>query len=194
MPLQRPRRIFSSDQRGIGRGGAMQRTVLAGLVGAVLGAGIVMLALPAALFGRVPALSGTIAAEPADVAVIDGQTIRLHTTVIRLLGIGAPPRGLRCEQAAPGYDCGAAASTALAALVRGQPVTCHLNGRDARGFALGRCEARGVDLNQALIAAGWARARADAAAGAMPPAFALAEQQARAAGRGLWRGGGDPEF
>jgi endonuclease YncB( thermonuclease family) len=172
----------------------MRATVLAGLVGAVLGGAVVMMAMPAALFGRVPALSGTISAEPADVAVIDGQTLRIHDAVIRLLGIAAPPRGLRCETAAPGYDCGAAAGMALAGLVRGQPVTCHLNGRDARGFALGRCEARGVDLNQALVAAGWARARADAAAGAMPPAFAVAEQRARAAERGLWRGGADPGF
>ncbi|HTN09656.1 MAG TPA: thermonuclease family protein [Acetobacteraceae bacterium] len=172
----------------------MQRTVLAGLVGAVLGAGVVMMAMPAALFGRVPALTGTISGEPADVAVIDGQTLRMHDAVIRLLGISAPPRGLRCEEAAPGYDCGAAASAALAGLVRGHPVTCHLNGRDARGFALGRCEAMGVDINQALVHSGWARARADAAAGAMPPAFAEAERQARTAERGLWHGGADPSF
>jgi endonuclease YncB( thermonuclease family) len=172
----------------------MQRTVLAGLVGAVLGAGVVMMAMPAALFGRVPALTGTLSAEPSDVAVIDGQTLRMHEAVIRLLGISAPPRGLSCEEASPGYDCGAAASAALAALVRGHPVTCHLNGRDSRGFALGHCDSMGVDINQALVHAGWARARADAAAGAMPPAFMEAEQQARAAGRGLWRDGADPTF
>lgn len=172
----------------------MQRTVVAGLVGAVLGAGVVMLAMPAALFGRVPALTGTLSAEPADVAVIDGQTLRLHEAVIRLLGISAPPRGLACDHTAPGYDCGAAAGAALAGLVRGHPVTCHLNGRDARGFALGRCEAMGVDINQALVHSGWARARADAAAGAMPPAFAEAERQARTAERGLWHGGADPSF
>ena len=78
--------------------------------------------------------------------------------------------------------------------LRGHPVTCHLNGRDARGFALGRCEAMGVDINQALVHSGWARARADAAAGAMPPAFAEAERQARTAERGLWHGGADPSF
>lgn len=172
----------------------MGRTVLAGLVGAGLGAAVVMIALPAALFGRVPALTGTLSAEPAHVAVVDGQTLRLHDAVIRLLGIAAPPRGLSCEAAAPGYDCGAAASAALATLVRGRPVTCHLNGRDARGFPLGHCSAGGVDLNQALVREGWARARADAAAGAMPPAFAVAEQQARQAGRGLWQGGADPAF
>lgn len=172
----------------------MPRTVLAGLVGAMMGAGVVMMSMPGALFGRVPALTGVISGEPADVAVIDGQTLRMHDAVIRLLGISAPPRGLRCEEAAADYDCGAAASAALAGLVRGHPVTCHLNGRDARGFALGRCESMGVDLNQALVQAGWARARADAAAGAMPPAFAVAEQQARSGGRGLWRDGADPAF
>ena len=172
----------------------MSRTVLAGLIGAGLGAGVVMMAMPAALFGRVPALTGTLSAEPADVAVVDGQTLRLHQAGIPLLGIAAPPRGLACEQGAASYDCGAAASAALAALVRGHPVTCHLNGRDARGFPLGHCEASGTDINQALVGAGWARARADAAAGAMPPAFALAERQARDAGRGLWRAGADPSF
>jgi endonuclease YncB( thermonuclease family) len=172
----------------------MSRTVLAGLIGAGLGAAVVMMGMPAVLFGRVPALTGTLSAEPADVAVVDGQTLRLHDSVIRLLGISAPPRGVSCEQTAPGYDCGAASSAALASLVRGQPVTCRLNGRDSRGFALGRCEARGTDLNQALVRAGWARARADAAAGAMPPAFAEAEHEAQQAGLGLWRSGGDPAF
>jgi endonuclease YncB( thermonuclease family) len=157
-------------------------TLLAGLLGVGFGAVVMMLALPADLFGRVPALAGELHAESGQVAVVDGQTLRVRETTIRLQGVLAPPRGQGCRDAdGTGYDCGAASSAALAALVRGRLIACTLNGRDEAGFPQALCEAGGADVNRALVAGGWARAVANAA-------FGAEELAARTARRGLWRG------
>ena len=190
MPLDRPRRIFIGSSRIQGRGGfdLRGRVVVAGLAGTVFGAIVMLFAMPTDLFGRVPTLAGTINVAPEQVAVVDGETLRLHDTVIRLQGLAAPPRGLSCRGADGSVtDCGAASATALAALVRGHRVACRLNGRDPTGLAQGRCEAAGTDLNLELVAAGWARALE---ASGMNDA----EVEARAARRGLWRNGTMPSF
>jgi endonuclease YncB( thermonuclease family) len=164
------------------------RVVLAGLAGTVLGAVIMLFAMPADLFGRVPTLGGTINVAPEQVAVVDGETLRLQDTVIRLQGLAAPPRGLSCRGADGSVsDCGAASATALASLVRGHRVACRLNGRDPSGLAQGRCEAAGTDLNLELVAAGWARALDASGMGA-------AESAAREARRGLWSNAAMPAF
>ena len=167
----------------------MRRGLMAGLLGTTAVGAMLLLMLPADLFGRAPALTGTVAAIPAQVAVVDGQTLRIGDTVVRLQGVAAPPRGTACLKADNSrFDCGAAASEALAHMLRGQYVTCKLYGRDAAGFAQGLCEAEGRELNRGIVAAGWARARSES------PSFAAAsfgdeESQARTAHRGLWQGG-----
>jgi endonuclease YncB( thermonuclease family) len=162
--------------------------VLAGVAGTIFGAVIMLFAMPTDLFGRVPPLGGTINAAPEQVAVVDGETLRLQDTVIRLQGLAAPPRGLSCRASDGSVsDCGAASATALAALVRGHGVACRLNGRDPAGLAQGRCEAAGTDLNRALVMAGWARALDSSGMGE-------AETEARGERRGLWRYGAMPAF
>ena len=161
----------------------MRPAVVAGLLGIAFGAVVMLFLLPSDLFGRVPPLSGTISAAPETVAVVDGETLRLREMVVRLQGVAAPPRGLSCHAGDGSVsDCGAAAATALAALVRDHDVACRLHGRDSAGLAQGVCEAAGADLNRTLVAEGWARAL-DASG------MADAETAARAARRGLWRDG-----
>ena len=190
MALHRPRRIFragSSLPRHSAGGRDVRRTVLAGLLASTVAGAALLLVLPAELFGRVPAMTGMAAA--AQAAVVDGQTLRLNDTVVRLQGVSAPARGVTCL--APDnsrFDCGAAASAALAQLVRGRAVNCRLYGRDAAGFVQGLCDAAGRDINRALVATGWARARSDNP-GFSAASFSDEEAQARAAQRGLWRGG-----
>jgi endonuclease YncB( thermonuclease family) len=183
LPLRRPRRIFRSGSLGSGTAGpGVSPALLAGLLGAAIGAAVVLFSLPSALFGRVPLPSGVLEADAPQIAVVDGETLRLRETVVRLQGVLAPPRGRTCRTASGvTYDCGAAATEALAGLVRGHSIACRLAGRDSSGFPEGRCEAGGADVNRALVAAGWARAEL--------PDMAGDETAAQARHLGLWRDG-----
>ncbi len=197
MSIARPRRIFRSGSRSRSGGGAALRSgsaVFAGVLGAIGGAALVLLILPAELFGRVPTPAGTMAADAQMVSVVDGETLKLRDTVIRLEGITAPPRGHACRTASGmGYDCGAAATEALADLVRGHSVECQLDGRDASGFTQALCESGGRALNRALVLAGWARAQANRPAGSAV-SYGSEEADARLERRGFWRDGQGPSF
>jgi endonuclease YncB( thermonuclease family) len=120
-------------------------------------------------------------AAPAQVAVVDAGTLRLQDHVVRLLGVDPPVRGATCRSHdGTGFDCGAAATNAVAALIRETPVACRLSGHDNFGRPFALCEASGTDLNRAVIAAGWARADRT------QPALRRDEENARTQGRGLW--------
>ncbi len=184
MTVRHPRRIFSGQTRSPQFGGTVGHTVAVGLVGAFVGALVVLLASPSDLFGRVPSPSGSLSADPSQLAVVDGETLRLNETVVHLQGVEAPPRGRMCRRAdGSSFDCGSAAAAALADLVRGRRVVCHLTGRDASGYPQAQCLAGETELNRRLVADGWARARAEM------PAFTHEESAARSSARGLWRGG-----
>ncbi len=158
-------------------------------MGAVGGAALVLVALPVELFGRVPPPSGTLTVDALQVAVVDGDTLRVRDTVLRLQGVQAPRRGQTCQHDnETRYDCGAAAADALAALVRGHLMACRLNGRDPVGRPLALCESGGRDVNRAMVAGGWARAQVDT------PTFGDVEAEARSRQIGLWRGHGSKAF
>lgn len=136
------------------------------------------LGLPANLFGSAPPEQDWTAAA-ASVRVVDGDTLRLGERTLRLSGLLSPERGQTCHTAnGVGFDCGATAAEALARLVQGRDLDCHVKGRDGFGRPLGTCQAGGVELNAALISSGWALAEK----AAMQPL----EAEARQAGRGLW--------
>ena len=174
MSIDRPRRIFRSSSRVP----AWIATVLSiGVCAtALLVGGLVVAAdVPA----QVAASRGhdwqVISARAEQVAVIDGETLRVGAVVIRLIDVAAPARGQAC---AAGPDCGGRAAAALADLVRDQTVECHVMGRDGMGRPAGRCDAGGQDVNAALVAAGWARSQT--------AAFSAAERDARTQRRGIW--------
>jgi endonuclease YncB( thermonuclease family) len=140
--------------------------------------------LPGNLLGSAPRDQAWMAS-PAEVTVVDGETLRLGDRTLRLKGIAAPQRGETCRGGdGRGFDCGNAAAEALSRLLAGRAVACRVQDRDAFGRGLGRCDAEGVDLNGALVAAGFA-----VASSAGRGSLASAEQEARAAGRGLWASG-----
>ncbi len=161
--------------------------MLLGLAGAGIGASLLMVGRSPDLPGQKQAPAGEVSADPLVVAVVDGATLRLRDTVVRLHGVAAPARGRTClDGQGSGYDCGAAATAALASLVRDRRVACRLNGRDRAGLVLGVCEAGGTEINHALVATGWARADG--------PALGSTEANARASRLGLWRDGANPGF
>jgi endonuclease YncB( thermonuclease family) len=107
--------------------------------------------------------------------VIDGGTLRLAGRVVRLRGVD-PPSHNTCS----GEDCGAAATNALAAMVREAPVDCRTIGADDLGRPFAVCRARGMELNLAIIEAGWARADGGGVE------LEHAEAAARTEKRGIW--------
>ena len=160
------------------------RGVLAAIGLASVGTLLIALGLPSNLFGSAPreqSWSGTA----AEVTVLDGETLRLGDRTLRLKGLDAPERGEMCRSpTGQSVDCAAAAAAELSRLVRGRALTCEVQGRDSFGRGLGRCDAGGTNVNQALIAAGFA-----IAGPGIRGSLVTAEQEARAAGRGLWSAG-----
>jgi endonuclease YncB( thermonuclease family) len=150
----------------------------------LVGAVAVLLLVPGAPLGELPTPSGTLRADAAQVAVVDGGTLRLGDTVVRLSGVAVPARGQRCRAEDQGYDCGAAAAAALASLVRGEDLDCRLQGRDGQGFALAACSVGPNDVALSMVTDGWAHAAAG------DPVLRHAEQAARAARRGIWSASG----
>lgn len=145
------------------------------MFGALAGGSLVMLGLSGSLFGQMTSDVRVISAAPGQVAVIDGDTLRLGGVVVRLSDIRAPLRGQPC---AGEPDCGGRAAAALASLVRDQRVDCRVSGHDTLGRPAARCDAGGQDVNAALVRVGWARAET--------PALQAAEADARSHRRGIW--------
>jgi endonuclease YncB( thermonuclease family) len=180
LSINRPRRIFRASL-------SLRGMALIALVGSLAATGIVVTGLSRQTSGTTPPQPDTdserLAAQPGQVAVVDGGTLVLRGRVVRLLGVEPPMRGATCKAANGSFvDCGAAATNALAALVRGASVGCQTRGQDELGRPFATCEATGTDLNRAQVAAGWARA------GDALPSLKRVEDQARAGHRGLWAG------
>ncbi len=122
--------------------------------------------------------------------VIDGDTIRLEGKPVRLDGIDAPEARQECEEPdRRSYSCGNAATRFLADRIGEQQVTCEILGKDAYGRAIGACRTENVDLNAEMVRSGWALAFRR-----YSERYVREEQQAEAAGAGLWAGTFDPPW
>ncbi|WP_173931834.1 thermonuclease family protein [Chelativorans sp. Marseille-P2723] len=112
-------------------------------------------------------------------SVGDGDSLTLAGERIRLRGIDAPELGQQCVAGGQTYACGNEARRALAKLVRHGELICEGRERDRYGRLLARCRAGGLDLNHAMVEAGWAIAYGD---------YHEAEADARSKRGGLWAG------
>lgn len=119
------------------------------------------------------------------VRVGDGDSIDIGTTRIRFHGIDAVELAQHCKDAAGAdYACGEMAKQALQDLVRGKTVRCdERHGVDQYGRIAAVCTADGLDLNAAMVDAGFAVAYRQHSLAYVPN-----EDRARAAKRGLWAG------
>ena len=122
--------------------------------------------------GRARAVSG-------DVLEMGGRPVVLH-------GIDAPEPEQTCERGGRTWTCGLQAAFALAGLVERHWLTCVAHGRDEAGRVTAVCRMggpAGVEVNARMVAEGWALAEP-----ATGGAYVGAQEQARAAGLGLWSG------
>ena len=122
--------------------------------------------------------------------VIDGDTIEIQNTRIRLEGIDAPEATQTCGRRWIGtWPCGQAAATEIGRLVDGQQVDCASRGTDKYGRMLGICVAGGRDINAEMVSRGlaWAFVK-------YSTTYEGAEADARARKVGIWQGEAQPPW
>lgn len=125
-------------------------------------------------------------------SVIDGDTIDIRNTSIRLYGIDAPESGQPCGDASgKAYTCGSKAAFALADRIGQGNVSCEARDRDSYGRIVAVCflTATGEDVNAFLVRSGWALAYRHYSSDDVDE-----EDVARRAKRGLWAGAFTPPW
>ena len=115
--------------------------------------------------------------------VIDGDTIEVAKTRIRLFGVDAPESAQRCVSGGRRWSCGEQATRALAGRIDGRSVACEERDQDRYGRVVAVCRHDGQDVNAWLVREGWALAYRH-----YSTAYVDEEAGARRAKRGLWRG------
>lgn len=119
--------------------------------------------------------------QTSEVRVIDADTVDIDGTRYRLSGIDAPEAGQTCRAWGRTWDCGVAATDALA--TRAEGMRCEGSDTDRFGRTIGVCGSGGEDLNAWLVANGWALAYRQ-----YSRAYVGEEAQARSNRRGIHRG------
>lgn len=123
--------------------------------------------------------------EPARIGrydAIDGDSFRLGKREIRLHGIDAPEYRQTCTAAdGAAVPCGKMARDALTRLTRNGEVRCALVEYDRYRREVSECTAGSTNLNREMVRQGWAVAYRKHSL-----AYAAAEDEARAAKRGIW--------
>lgn len=122
--------------------------------------------------------------------IVDGDTLVINQQSIRLHGIDAPEAGQQCERASgTEWRCGREAINALAELAEGHFISCHGDVFDDFDRLIAICHRNDVDLSARLVTDGmaWAFVR-------FSEDYVAEEQNARAAGRGIWRGPAQPAW
>lgn len=115
-------------------------------------------------------------------SVIDGDTIEVHGTRIRLHGIDAPESRQECTRPdGTTWRCGQQAALALSDRIGRSIVRC--DPRDRYGRIIAICFKGTEDLNRWMVAAGWAVAYRQYSLD-----YAGDEDSARRAQLGLWAG------
>lgn len=115
--------------------------------------------------------------------VVDGDTLDIAGTRIRLFGIDAPEAGQSCRDGKwRSWDCGAHATARLTDLATGK-VRCTAQDTDRYGRTVARCTAGGRDIAAALVAEG-----AVFAYDRYSDDYVAVEARARADRRGIWAG------
>ena len=118
-------------------------------------------------------------------SVIDGDTIEIHGTRIRLNGIDAPESGQLCQDArGTAWRCGQQAALALSDRIgRRQVVSCQQTDTDRYGRVVADCFVGRENLNRWMVREGWAVAYRQ-----YSTAYIAAEDHARTGQRGIWQG------
>lgn len=121
--------------------------------------------------------------------VVDGDTIDIGTTRIRLWGIDAPEGKQQCSRESKTYDCGNEASKKLLSLIGSQNVECLKKTQDRYKRMVAVCRAGGKDIGAEMVRSGWALAFTRYSSD-----YVSQENEARLNGRGMWAGAFEPPW
>ncbi|WP_316013510.1 thermonuclease family protein [Roseobacter sp. HKCCA0434] len=120
------------------------------------------------------------------VRVIDGDTIALDDTRVRLAGMDAPETGQPCGA----LPCGEMATAALDALIADARVACAPTGDTTHSRIVATCRTDDeADLGGSMVRAGFAMDHPDHS-----PDYSAPEARAQAESRGQWRGETTPPW
>ncbi|TXN21426.1 thermonuclease family protein [Methylobacterium sp. WL19] len=131
-------------------------------------------------------LAPAFAAEPitGGASVVDGDTLDIGGTRIRLHGIDAPESAQLCNRkAGETFRCGQTAALALADRIGSAPVSCDPRDIDKYGRTVAVCRKGAEDLNAWLVAQGHAVAYRR-----YSEDYITAEDTAKAGKLGIWAG------
>lgn len=112
---------------------------------------------------------------------VDGDTLRIGATRIRLYGIDAPELHQLCGSGSARNPCGRAAADALGRAVEGRTVTCARMDVDRYGRTVAVCRSGGRDVGEELVSRGLAVAYRRYSS-----RYVGAEDVARAKRLGIW--------
>jgi endonuclease YncB( thermonuclease family) len=148
--------------------------------------GIVALAALGGYLGR-QYLAGSVTVGQA--TVIDGDTLQVGSTRIRLFGIDAPEGRQTCDREGAPWPCGAAAAEMLESLVEHREIECHQRDVDNYERSVSVCMVGDVDIGAELVRAGLALAYRT-----FSTDYVDEEAEAKAAKRGMWAGDFTPPW
>ena len=117
-------------------------------------------------------------------SVIDGDTIEITGQRIRIHGIDAPESRQECTAGGTSWRCGQQSALELSAWIAASVVTCRQVATDRYKRVVARCSVRGEDLGRWSVSQGWALDWPQYSRGE----YQGAQEQAKAAGVGMWRG------
>jgi endonuclease YncB( thermonuclease family) len=116
--------------------------------------------------------------------IVDGDTVEIASTKIRLLGIDAPETDQLClDRKGERWACGVSARDELVKHAGGKDWTCAITGQDRYGRSLATCSAAGEDLERWMVRSGWALSFVR-----YGHTYDADEKAARDAKAGLWAG------
>ncbi|TWA74143.1 endonuclease YncB(thermonuclease family) [Azospirillum brasilense] len=139
------------------------------------------------LLAAAPALAADLT---GTASVVDGDTLEVRGTRIRLHGIDAPESQQLCQDATgKDWRCGQQAALALSDRIGRRPVDCLVKDTDRYGRSVAACSVGGESLNAWMAANGWAMAYRQ-----YSKDYVGAEATARAARAGIWAGTFQPPW
>jgi len=103
---------------------------------------------------RSSSLEGTITGAAL---ILDGDTVKINQSRIRLHGIDAPEIAQSCWNNNTQYRCGQEAKSYLKRLIDNQTIICKTINKDRYGRDVAKCfNDKGADINAAMVASGHA--------------------------------------